>query len=1080
MTSIQPERGGIAPSSGIAGPTLSRGRTRPGVVLTIAALGVFMAFVDDTVVAIAFPNMVRSFHGAHLSGLSWVLNAYNIALAALIVPAGRFADRFGRRRLYTGGLVIFTLSSAMCALAPSLGVLIAARGVQGAGAAAIVPASLALVLKGCPAQRRPQSVAIWSATAALAAGVGPSIGGGLVDIYNWRLVFLINLPIGLVAYLLSRSLLVESRAPGRRIPPDLGGALLLAGAVGMLTLAVVQGPGWGWSSPGVIVSAAASALAFGLLARRCLRHPAPVIDLELLKAPGFLATGTLTLIGAAGFFSLGVANVLFLIQAWRYSPLQAGLATTPAPFLAALTAGAAGQLAQRFDPRRLVLLGATVWTAGPLLLFARAGAHPSFLGVYLPAAAVLAVGIGFAFPLVGDAAVGAAPAGRYAGATALNGAIRQVGAAIGIAVLAALLGHSRNVAAVHLYRPAWLFAAGCFALVAAGSLALAPFKPPELGDEEELLRRRSRVSAAARGHLRRSPPAHPRARLEAAIADNDEALLAEVSMFATLPSAARSELAARARTVRLAGGEWLFHQGDQADALFVVRSGRVEVVHEDDGRPSEVLSELGRGSVVGELALLSRGVRSTSIRGRRDATLLRIDRPAFEALLEDAPAAAAVARTLGQQLQQSRLLVTAPPSGASTLAIVRRAGDPRAAVLEAELLRSLRSLCKALSFTREEISDLAPDADLGTTLARVLDRVERDHDLVVLRAAGSAADDWRESALRQADRTLLILDQAGATGWMASAARLSGCDAVLLDPSDSPPIAELLDALAPRSTHRVRGAEDIWRLARRLAGHAVGLVLSGGGARAFAHVGVIEELHAAGVTIDRVGGASMGAFIGALLAQGLTPEEIEERCYVEFVRRNPLGDYGLPRASLIRGSRARAMIERNLPGRIEDLVHPYFCVSTDIIASELVVHQRGLLAPAVGASMSLPGVLPPVPLGQRLLVDGGVLDNLPITTMAAQNEGPIIASDVTEPEQRLLAAGEEPPEIGLIDTLARVMCLGTSDTELLGRRHAELLITPDHELVGRLEFHMLDRMRDAGRRAALDALEQAPARLFGR
>jgi predicted acylesterase/phospholipase RssA len=154
-------------------------------------------------------------------------------------------------------------------------------------------------------------------------------------------------------------------------------------------------------------------------------------------------------------------------------------------------------------------------------------------------------------------------------------------------------------------------------------------------------------------------------------------------------------------------------------------------------------------------------------------------------------------------------------------------------------------------------------------------------------------------------------------------------------------------------------------------------------------------------------------------------------------------------------------------------------VTTDIVSAQLVVHRRGELAQAVAASMCLPGITPPVAIGQRLLVDGGVLDNLPVATMAAEREGPIIASDVNEPEQRGLEPDERVPHLGLIDTLARVMLLGTTDTQELGRRHASLYIAPEHELVGRLEFHMLDQMREAGRRATLAALPDAPPSLFG-
>jgi NTE family protein len=264
-----------------------------------------------------------------------------------------------------------------------------------------------------------------------------------------------------------------------------------------------------------------------------------------------------------------------------------------------------------------------------------------------------------------------------------------------------------------------------------------------------------------------------------------------------------------------------------------------------------------------------------------------------------------------------------------------------------------------------------------------------------------------------------------------------------------------------------------------VTGRSVGLVLSGGGARAFAHVGVIEELLAAGIAIDRVAGVSMGAFVGALLAAGLEPDEIDHHCYQEWVRRNPASDYRVPRVSLIRGARVAAMLERLLPPAMEDLVRPFLCVSTDLISGELVVHRRGPLPQAVGASMALPAFAPPVRLDDRLLIDGGVLDNLPVATMAADGEGPIIASDVNEPEDRHLGRVKAPDrDPTLPETLFRLILLQTEDTQAAARQHAQLLISPEQDGVGRLEFHQLDRMREQGRRAAVRALETAPQELF--
>ncbi|HEY5319051.1 MAG TPA: DHA2 family efflux MFS transporter permease subunit [Solirubrobacteraceae bacterium] len=1052
---------------------------RPGVVLLVASMGVFMAFIDDTVVGIAFPNLLRSFHHASFGELSWVLNAYNIAFAALLIPAGRLADLLGRRRLFAVGVILFTASSALCAIAPSIGTLIAARALQGVGAAVIVPASLGLVLEAHPPGKRAQAVALWAATAALAAGIGPSIGGVLVNAYDWRLVFLVNLPIGVIAWRLAGRQLVESRAPGRRQLPDLAGALVLAAAIAALTLAVVQGPVWGWTSVRVIVAVLAALAGTVIFLRRSRAHPAQVLDLELIRAPGFAVTGALTAIGSAGFFALGLANVIYLMQVWHYSPLKAGLALTPAPFVAALAAGLTGRFATGRDRRTLVFLGAVVWTGGPVVLLARMGGRPDYLGAYLPAAVLLAIGVGIAFPLVSDAAVSDAPRGRFAAASALNGAIRQVGATVGVAILAALVGHGAVAGTASAFHRGWVFSGVCFALVALGAFGLRASAVPDFGDpESDMPAKLSSVPS------RPSPPRRVEAKRVQWRPESPAELLAAVPLFAELDPGVRDSLAERCDRIRVTVGDWLFRQGDPADALYIVLTGRLEVVYESPSGASERLRDLGRGSIVGELALLSQSGRSASVRCRRDAELLRLSRERFTAMLEHSPGfGAAVSRVLGAQLQRSRGLDAEPAGGAATVAIVALTAAAANGGVELVLTRELTRLSRVAHLDLPTTSELGGGVEPALALAPLLERLEREHDLVVVSTTREGSPDWTATCVRQADRVLLLVAEAPVAPEVPGVplSLLRGCDVALLGPSEQPGIRVLLGALEPRSTHRILGASfgaDVARLARRLTGRSVGLVLSGGGARGFAHIGVIEELLAAGIVIDRIGGASMGAFIGALLAGGMDAAEIDARCYEEWVRRSPLGDYRLPRHSLLRGTRARAMLERSLPGSIEDLPRSYYCVSADLIAAELVVHRRGQLASAVAASMCIPGIFPPVALGGRLLVDGGVLDNLPVSMMAAAAEGPVIASDVNEPEQRVLAPGEVLPAPTLMDTLQRLVLLGTADTAETGRRHADLYIAPEQASVGRMEFHMLDTMRESGRRATLSALESAPASLF--
>jgi NTE family protein len=1067
-----------------AGPRVRRSTVARSTVLLVASIAVFMAFLDDSVVGIAFPNILRSFPQATIAQLSWVFNAYNIAFAAFLIPAGKLADLLGRRRMFSFGAALFTAASALCAIAPSPVLLICARFVQGIGAAVLVPSSLALVLEAHPPGERVRAVGVWAATAAVAAGFGPAIGGVLVNAYDWRLVFLVNLPIGLAVIYLARRELVESRAPGRREMPDLLGALILAVTVSALSLAVAQGPVWGWASPGVIVAAVGAVAGAITFVRRCLVHPAPVLDVALVRAPGFTAIAVLTLIGAAGFFTLGLANVLFLMDVWRYSPLTAGLALTPAPFVAAPTALLAGRLAAKRDARILVVLGATILAAGAAVLVLRMGAKPDYLGAYLPAAVLLAIGIGLAFPLVSDAAVSDAPHDRYAGATALNTTIRLVGGALGVAILAALLGHGQGPDLVAPFRRAWGFATICFGALAVVALGLPRFRSGAIEAAiEELPARTDAVARRARGAPRPKTAAGAAARVPGTPVE----LLGTVALFAGLATDQLRALADQALAVQLRAGEWLFRQGDEADALYVLRSGRLEVCLEPPVADRGPIRELGAGSVVGELALLSQAPRSASVRCRRDAELLCLGRAPFEELMESAPGfAAGVSRALAIDLQRRTPVDAEPLGSASSIAIVTLGAAAADAGVAPVLRRELEGICSVAALDRARTSELHREAAAGAALARALDRLEHDHEIVLLEAAAADAE-WTRACVRQADRTVLVVAESstreaagGRSGEAELLHALAGCDAVLLEPASG--LDSLLDALAPRSTHRIARAtftSDVARLARRLASKSVGLVLSGGGARAFAHVGVIEELLAAGIVIDRVGGTSMGAYLGAMLAQDMDAAEIDARCHEEWVRRNPLSDYGLPRHALLRGARLRAMLDRTLIGRIEDLPRSFYCTATDVIANELLVDRRGEIAAAVAASMAVPGVLPPVIRGDRLLFDGAVLDGLPVSVMAADAEGPIIACDVTERGLREHEPGQVPRMPTLMNTLANLAFLATTDTAEQAGRHAELMITPSHESVGALEFHMLDSLRESGRRAALAALEGAPASIFG-
>jgi EmrB/QacA subfamily drug resistance transporter len=439
-------------------------------VLLVTAVGVFMSFLDVTIVNIAFPDLRKSFPDESIAHLSWVLNAYSIVFAAALVPAGRLADRFGRRRFFFLGTLTFLGASTVCAAAASADMLIAARGVQALGAAMLVPASLGLLLPEFPLERRATATALWGATGAVAAATGPSLGGLLVDWQGWRAVFFVNLFIGLPALIPARRILREAREP-RALLPDAIGAALLALGVGALALGIVQGPEWGWSSARIMVAFVAAAVLLGLVLIRSARHPAPVVELSLFRVRSFTVANTGSFVFALAFYALLLCNVLFLTGVWHYSILRAGFALTPGPLMAAVSAPIGGRLADRYGQRVVAFPGGAIFALGTLFFALRTGAQPDYLGDYLLPNLLTGIGVGLSFAGFGSAAVAELPRNRYATGGAINNCVRQIGAVLGISTLIVVLGTPTS-AALHDFHLAWALMALAGAGAAAAGLAL--------------------------------------------------------------------------------------------------------------------------------------------------------------------------------------------------------------------------------------------------------------------------------------------------------------------------------------------------------------------------------------------------------------------------------------------------------------------------------------------------------------------------------------------------------------------------------------------------------------------------------
>jgi len=454
--------------------------------VAVACAGAFLAFLDATVVNIAFPDISRSFAGSGRDALSWVLDGYFVVIAALLVPAGGLADRFGHRRIFLLGVAGFTGASLLCALAPSLGLLIAFRVVQGVGAAMIAPTSLALVLDAFPAEQRATGVGIWGAAAAAAAAIGPTLGGSLVELSDWRLVFLVNLPLGAAVLLLGRHRLRE-RPKLDGLLPDLTGALMLVLSLALTTLAIVEGNDWGWVATSTLVCFAAAAALFGGVIRRSTTHPRPIVEPALFAHRSFRLGNLGTLLFAAAFFSLILGNVLFLTGVWGYTVLQAGAATLPGPTMSTVVAGPAGLLADRFGHRAVIVPGTIAFAIGVYVLRS-AGAQPDWLGLWLPGSFLTGIGIGLAFPTLGSAAVRDVPDDRFATASAVNAAFRQVGAVLGTAILVAIVGEPATLrAALDVSNGAYLFSILAALVSGAVVLGLRPQRAPGalgVGDAE--------------------------------------------------------------------------------------------------------------------------------------------------------------------------------------------------------------------------------------------------------------------------------------------------------------------------------------------------------------------------------------------------------------------------------------------------------------------------------------------------------------------------------------------------------------------------------------------------------------------
>ena len=440
--------------------------------LLLSGLAVFATFLDTSILFVAFPDIVRSFPSAESTQLSWVINAYTIAFAALVVPSGKIADRVGHKRSFLFGSLLFTCASLLCAASQSPIVLILFRVAQGVGAAVLIPSSLALVIRAFPREKLPVAVAIWGGIGGVAGALGPSLGAVLVDAANWRWVVLVNLPVGLITYWGGRIILRESRDETMKIP-SLSGVVLFAGSAALLSLGVVQSEDWGWADNRTLTSLIAGGVLLTVFWFHQRRSERPALDLDLFGIRNVAWANIAMFVYGGAFAAMFFGSVLFLTDVWvvdnccrircRSWSVIGGTSRTESR-----KACGGGRAAPA------VSCGRPAFAASGLLRVVMLGAEPNYLVDYLPSMLLTALGVALLIPQLSSTIAQALPQNRVGVGSGLNQAVRQFGATFGVALTVAFLsGEIVNAAEViaRFDRIWWLIVVGGL-LSAAASLPL--------------------------------------------------------------------------------------------------------------------------------------------------------------------------------------------------------------------------------------------------------------------------------------------------------------------------------------------------------------------------------------------------------------------------------------------------------------------------------------------------------------------------------------------------------------------------------------------------------------------------------
>lgn len=553
----------------------------------------------------------------------------------------------------------------------------------------------------------------------------------------------------------------------------------------------------------------------------------------------------------------------------------------------------------------------------------------------------------------------------------------------------------------------------------------------------------------------------------------------------------------------IAGGDWLIRQGTEADALYFLVRGRLQVWSEPDGddeeQPPRLLGEIAPGESVGEIGLLTGGIRTAGVRAIRDSYLLKLDRDTFERFaVEHSSLILQLAGSVAARLVQRTQRAPAATRNLTTIALLPLDESPWLKDFCQRLTADLSARGSTVCLSSDNLGQhgapvdcLGADDKISDSLKHWLDDEESRHRLMIY-VADPGNTSWSRLCLRQSD-IVLILANAEADpqlrGWEKALVDSPGAAvarrAMLLRHSDTNGgIHGTHSWLAERAIDfhlhlRAGHPDEIGRIARMLTGEAVGLVLGGGAARGFAEIGAYRALCEANVPIDWVGGTSIGGIIGAGIALDRGPNYVTEVSREAFVKGKPFNDYTLPILSLLRGKRMELLTKEHLDGNIEDLQIPYFCVSSLLDTGEMQVHERGPIWRALRATAALPGMLPPAVINSRLVVDGAVLNNLPVDIMRTKLVGRVIAVDVSSRRiyrvnyeevpspwsilSKRLMPGRRPPRVpSVVSVLMKSAEIGTmAKVRELGEQ-ADLLLRPPVARFGLTDIKSFDKIVEAG------------------